>query len=203
MSDDNTFATRQRLLKAASRQFAERGFHGASIAQIAGELDLTKQALLYHFKRKEDLYAEVLKNISDRLLTTMEKRREPGLDAKDQLERLVLGIYEGASANPVDTKVLMREILDNQRKDVPEEERYLKVFLDSMVGMLDQIDGLKELSFSEKLARIYSVISSIEYFVASSPVLVRFYGEEEFEKVRDAYRADLQAQVRRMVNGAA
>ena len=60
--------TREKLLQAAVEQFAERGFYGASIAQIAGELDLTKQALLYYFKRKEDLYAEVLKRISDRLI---------------------------------------------------------------------------------------------------------------------------------------
>ena len=199
MSEDNTFATRQRLLKAASRQFAERGFHGASIAKIAGELGLTKQALLYHFKRKEDLYAEVLKSISERLLKAMKGRQQPGLSDAQQLEQLVLGIYEAAEANPVDTKVLMREILDNQRKDVPEDERYLKVFLDSVVAVLDRIDGVRDLTFAEKLARIYSVISSIEYFVASSPVLIRFYGEEEFDRVRKAYHKDLQAQVRRLV----
>ena len=52
--------TREKLLNAAHSRFAERGFHGASIALIAGEVGLTKQALLYHFKRKDDLYREVI-----------------------------------------------------------------------------------------------------------------------------------------------
>ncbi len=202
VSTEDNFATRRRLLKAAAEQFAERGFYGASIARIAGELGLTKQALLYHFKRKEDLYAEVLKGISDRLLLAMQGAQEVGQPPEKRLEKIVLAIYESALENPVDAKVLMRELLDNQRKDVPEEERYLKVFLDSIVGMLDQIDGVSQLPFAQKLARIYAVISSIEYFAASGFVIARFYGEDEYERICEAYGYELKGQVRHLVTPA-
>lgn len=45
--------TREKLLAAAHSQFADRGFYGASIAQIAGEVGLTKQALLYHLSARK------------------------------------------------------------------------------------------------------------------------------------------------------
>ena len=51
--------TRERLLDQAEPLFAERGFYGVSIAAIASELGLTKQALLHHFGSKEKLYGEV------------------------------------------------------------------------------------------------------------------------------------------------
>ena len=58
--------TREQLLESATRLFAARGFYGASLANIADELGLTKQALLHHFGRKEKLYAEILSRIGER-----------------------------------------------------------------------------------------------------------------------------------------
>ncbi|MEL6753814.1 MAG: helix-turn-helix domain-containing protein, partial [Pseudomonadota bacterium] len=57
--------TREQFLDTAEALFAERGFYGVSIAAIADELDLTKQALLHHFGTKEKLYGAVLQRISD------------------------------------------------------------------------------------------------------------------------------------------
>ena len=45
MTDD----TRRMFLDTARRLFAGKGFYGASLANIADELGLTKQALLHHF----------------------------------------------------------------------------------------------------------------------------------------------------------
>ena len=60
-----TISTRDQLLATARTLFAERGFYGVSIASIANEHGLTKQALLHHFSSKEKLYGEVLKEIAD------------------------------------------------------------------------------------------------------------------------------------------
>ena len=60
--------TRDQLLAIAATQFAQKGFYGASIASIADELCLTKQALLHHFGSKEKLYGEVLQSISSQTL---------------------------------------------------------------------------------------------------------------------------------------
>jgi AcrR family transcriptional regulator len=47
--------TRQRILDVALELFAERGYAGASMADIAGRLGITKAALYYHFAAKGDI----------------------------------------------------------------------------------------------------------------------------------------------------
>ena len=52
--------TRQRILDVAARLFAAHGFAGTSIRDIAGELCVTKAALYYHFKSKDELLRELV-----------------------------------------------------------------------------------------------------------------------------------------------
>ena len=54
---------RERLVAAATRQFAERGFDATPIQAIADEVGITKPALLHHFPSKEHLRQEVLSSI--------------------------------------------------------------------------------------------------------------------------------------------
>jgi AcrR family transcriptional regulator len=54
-------STRDVILDAAERRFAERGFAGVSVREIAGDAGLKNQASLYHhFKNKKALYEAVL-----------------------------------------------------------------------------------------------------------------------------------------------
>ena len=54
-------ATRDLILDAAERQFAERGFSGVSMRGIAAEAGLRNQASLYnHFRNKRALYEAVV-----------------------------------------------------------------------------------------------------------------------------------------------
>lgn len=188
---------RDRLLAAAHRQFAERGFYGASIAQIAGEVGLTKQALLYHFRRKEDLYREVLKGIAWRLLGAIRAGVDADKPPEQQFEELILRIYAAARANPLDSKVLMRELLEDQRSQAPAEDWFFKTYLDQIVAMLDQIETLKSFTFAQKFGHLYSLLSAIEYFTASEATLIRFYGRDEFNQIAESYPDHLRKQVRR------
>src|SRR5215470_10744403 len=53
--------TRDVILDAAGRRFAERGFSGVSVREIAADAGLKNQASLYHhFRDKRALYEAVL-----------------------------------------------------------------------------------------------------------------------------------------------
>jgi AcrR family transcriptional regulator len=78
--------SRPRILEVATREFAQKGFAGARVEEIARGAGVSKQALYYYFKNKEALYDAVLANIvdasrsaSDRLQERMQ--REGYLDA--------------------------------------------------------------------------------------------------------------------------
>jgi len=51
--------TRQRLSAAAARLFAERGYHGASVRELAAEVGIDKSSVYAHVAGKEELLAEI------------------------------------------------------------------------------------------------------------------------------------------------
>src|ERR1700728_3762316 len=53
--------TRERILKAAERLFADRGYDGTSIRAIVAKAKVNQAAINYHFEGKEGLYREVLR----------------------------------------------------------------------------------------------------------------------------------------------
>ena len=53
--------TRERIMKAAERLFAERGYDGTSIRAIVAKARVNQAAINYHFDGKDGLYREVLR----------------------------------------------------------------------------------------------------------------------------------------------
>src|ERR1700759_1931996 len=51
--------TRSRVQKVALELFAEQGYEKTSLREIAERLDVTKAALYYHFRTKEDIVASL------------------------------------------------------------------------------------------------------------------------------------------------
>jgi AcrR family transcriptional regulator len=49
---------RQVVLRTAARIYTERGFHGATLADIAEELNISKPTLYYYFKSKDEILFE-------------------------------------------------------------------------------------------------------------------------------------------------
>ena len=73
--------TREHLLAAAAEVFAERGFHGASLDEVAAVAGFTKGAVYSNFKNKEDLFLALFKASFERemhaLRTTLEDSDVP------------------------------------------------------------------------------------------------------------------------------
>jgi AcrR family transcriptional regulator len=57
--------TRQRLLDAARTVFARRGYHGASVEEIAAEAGFSTGALYSNFDGKEDLFLALMDHVID------------------------------------------------------------------------------------------------------------------------------------------
>src|SRR5690606_26145202 len=54
--------TEQAFIEAATRLFAEKGFKGTSISDLAKELNLTTASLYYYVDGKQELLARVLQS---------------------------------------------------------------------------------------------------------------------------------------------
>lgn len=58
---------RDELARSALALFVERGFTGASVADIAATLDVSKAAVSYHFPTKDDLLLELVEPVLSEL----------------------------------------------------------------------------------------------------------------------------------------
>lgn len=59
--------TRQSIIKAAVRLFADKGFEAASVRDIVTSARVNQAAINYHFKSKDGLYLEILKTAFEKL----------------------------------------------------------------------------------------------------------------------------------------
>jgi len=51
---------KNKILEVALNKFLNKGYEGTSLSEIANEVGITKAALYYHFKNKDDMYLGVL-----------------------------------------------------------------------------------------------------------------------------------------------
>lgn len=78
------------ILKSAAAAFRRRGYHGASVDEIASALEMTKGNLYYYFKNKEEILYACHDYSLDVLLTLMAEVQSDGTPADDKLRKLIL-----------------------------------------------------------------------------------------------------------------
>ncbi|MBV8302872.1 MAG: TetR/AcrR family transcriptional regulator [Acidimicrobiia bacterium] len=64
---------RRQLLDVSLEVFARRGFHSASMTEVAEAAGVTKPVLYQHFGSKRELYLELLDDVGQRLLEEVQK----------------------------------------------------------------------------------------------------------------------------------
>ena len=74
---------REEMLSAAAREFAERGYEGASVNRIIEAAGISKGTLYYYFDDKEDLFATALRDAFERFLAELDIPDPSRLGADD------------------------------------------------------------------------------------------------------------------------
>jgi TetR/AcrR family transcriptional regulator len=78
------------ILKSAAAAFRRRGYHGASVDEIASALEMTKGNLYYYFKNKEEILFACHQYSLDRLLQLLDDVQHSDLRLDEKLRRLVV-----------------------------------------------------------------------------------------------------------------
>jgi TetR/AcrR family transcriptional regulator len=103
----------EQIRAAATRLFASRGFEGTSLQDIASEVGVTKQTLLYHYASKDALRRAVL----DQVLAHWRERLPQMLHAftsgHRRFEALTGELVAFFESDPDRARLLVRELLDN------------------------------------------------------------------------------------------
>jgi AcrR family transcriptional regulator len=78
------------ILKSAAAAFRRRGYHGASVDEIASALAMTKGNLYYYFRNKEDILYACHEYSLDILLLLMREVLDEPIAADEKLRKLIL-----------------------------------------------------------------------------------------------------------------
>jgi AcrR family transcriptional regulator len=104
--------TRDVILDAAERRFAERGFAGVSVREIASDAGLKNQASLYHhFKNKKALYEAVVARGIEPIITMVAQSETAGEATDPVLDRMV----DYLAARPHLPRLIQRAGLDDTK----------------------------------------------------------------------------------------
>lgn len=109
---DAGFDARAALLGAARGIFAERGFHGASVRQIAGQARVSPALVAYHFGDKAGLYQAMLAEAMDPLYEQLADARIA--QAADPLPGVLDLVSRFLLDNPWLPPLLLRDVLSAQ-----------------------------------------------------------------------------------------
>jgi TetR/AcrR family fatty acid metabolism transcriptional regulator len=89
---------RARILDAAAKVFAERGFFTATVAEIARAAGVADGTIYLYFKSKEDLLVSLFESRVERLLSYMQEELPKHASAPERLRAVIemqLGLLEG------------------------------------------------------------------------------------------------------------
>ena len=123
-----------RILDAAQHVFAEHGFRGATVDQIAARAKMSKPNVHYYFKRKTDLYLAVLLRTLDIWLEPF-KELDPEGDPARELRHYIAAKLRFSRKNPTASRVFATEILQG----APILKRYLAEDLRALVDRKAQV----------------------------------------------------------------
>ncbi|WP_328680466.1 TetR/AcrR family transcriptional regulator [Streptomyces sp. NBC_01261] len=138
--------TRQRIQDVALELFAEQGYEKTSLREIAEHLDVTKAALYYHFKTKEEILVGIFEDLTKPIEDLIEwGRGQPHtLETKQEIVRRYAVALDGATP-------LFRFMQENQAtvRDLRIGERFKErmsglreIVIDPESSLVDQVRSL-------------------------------------------------------------
>jgi AcrR family transcriptional regulator len=133
--------TRQSLLDAAKEMFAEKGIDLTTVDDITERADLGKGTFYYHFNNKDEVVAELIRNIMSELCDAIEKRCRGIDNLEELLDAIILAHLRFFADRPGDfvlyfqgrADLTIQEGYDGIEKPIFKYLDYIKDLLDEVI----------------------------------------------------------------------
>ena len=101
---------RRLLLDAATKVFAERGYHECRVGDIAAEAGVAYGLLYHYFSSKEEVLRTIFRETWTVMVETINAIEEAGGTSRDQVRRVATVVLGAWNANPDLIRLLVREV---------------------------------------------------------------------------------------------
>lgn len=120
--------THDRILEVAAWIFATKGYEGASMREMAEALHITKAALYYHFKSKEEIFNACLHDTFEGMVSGFEQMADSDESIWVKLEALITGYGSFAEKRPHTFKLFKLMFSRNFDREI-DKKNFEKYFL--------------------------------------------------------------------------
>ncbi|MDZ7796802.1 MAG: TetR/AcrR family transcriptional regulator [Candidatus Marinimicrobia bacterium] len=158
-----TNTTHDKILRVAIRFFSENGYKGTSMREIAGDLNITKAALYYHFSGKEDIFIASLKHALDHIVLGMEDLAGSERNFWKKFEILVLGMCNFSTEHPHTFKLFKMIVTQSFDREIDKQmlHDYFNRLQQAIHTMVEKGVKEKELRDDIPVALLSSAISGV------------------------------------------
>ena len=136
-SSESSPSTRDQILDEALKCFAEKGYEGTSLNDIAAGVGIRRPSLLHHFASKETLYGDVF----ERLLSDWMERLDEAIAVPaigwDKAELVLRACLDLFAETPDYVRIMRREALDGGIHLGIDLSGVLRPFFDNAVTYLE------------------------------------------------------------------
>ncbi len=168
--------TAQRIMDAAERLFAQNGYEGTSLREIAAAVEIQEPGLYRHFENKDALYRKVLERSLQPLLDTLEQRigAGPSLEQIAELPAIMLDLL---ARHPHIAALFQQAVMAK-----PERQTELNQWLNELLGKGSALVEMAPLAESaidadEVALRIMNLFNLCTGYFSSEIVLTRLVGK--------------------------
>lgn len=190
--------TRKRILKAATEEFAEYGFSGASTRIVAAKARVQHPALTYHFESKEGLWRAVMSSLNERYATMYQSRLHGlrGVDPSTTLRLIMEDFIRFSAENPEFHRLMSHEARQGGARMTWLTQQFAKPFFTVFTNLIRAAQREKRFVagdayhlaylFVGAVTRLFMLSAEVKQVSGRSP-MTRSYVEEHVRLCLDLF----------------
>lgn len=134
--DTHESGLRKKILSTAKGLFIKYGYHALAMRQISEALNVSKPALYYHFKDKEELFLAILKAYLDEMETALDRIMAEPVTSREKIRIFV----EYVLVQPSDQRALIRLASQEMGQlSAPARKSFERIYREKFVGKVEII----------------------------------------------------------------